>query len=132
MGAGGDLDIKTLLERLQPAQSHAEAGIGFAGRNGFQQLVGRAAVVDQLDVEILLLEESMIDGDGKRREADCASIPGQFQFPWRTGERRGIGGGLADRKFREIDVRRRRAERKGLRAEHAYRCRTRRRGSGAQ
>src|SRR5882724_2686735 len=51
MGAGGDLDIKTLLERLQPAQRHAETGIGFAGRNGFQQLVGRAAVVDQLDVE---------------------------------------------------------------------------------
>ena len=132
MSAGGDLDIKTLLERLQPAQRHAETCIGFAGRNGFQQLVGRATVVDQFDVEILLLEEPMIDGNRERREADRAGVPRQFQLSRRTGERRGIGGGLADRKFREIDIRRRRAEWKGLRAEYAHRRRKRRRGSGAQ
>jgi hypothetical protein len=119
MGAGGDLDIKTLLKRLQPAQRHAETCIGLAGRDRLQQLVGRAAVIDQLDVEILLLKESMVDGDGERREADRAGIPGQFQFSWRTRERRGIGRGLADRKFREIDIRSCRAERKCLRAEYA-------------
>jgi hypothetical protein len=91
MGAGGDLDVKTLLKRLQPAQRHAETRIGLAGRDRLQQLVGRAAVIDQLDVEILLLEETMIDGDGERREADRAGIPGQFQFSWCARERRGLG-----------------------------------------
>ena len=29
MGAGRDLDVKALLQRLQPAQRHAETGIAF-------------------------------------------------------------------------------------------------------
>jgi hypothetical protein len=36
MGSGGDLDVKTLLQRLQPAQCHAETGVALAGRDRFQ------------------------------------------------------------------------------------------------
>ena len=36
MGAGGDLDIKPLLQRLQPAQGHTKTRVGLAGRDGFQ------------------------------------------------------------------------------------------------
>ena len=70
-----DLDVKSLLQRLQPAQRHAEARIGFSGGNGFQQLVGRAAIVDQFDVEVLLLEETVVDRHRERRKADRAGIP---------------------------------------------------------
>ena len=80
MRAGGDLDVKALLQRLQPAQRHAEAGVGFAGRDGLQQLVGGAAVVDEFDVEVMLLEEAVVDRDWHRREADRAGIPRKLQF----------------------------------------------------
>src|SRR5258707_1849676 len=132
MGSSGDLDVRALLERFQPAQWHAEPGICLASRDSFQELICRSTVVHQLDVQVLLLEKAVVDGDGKRREADCAGVPGQFQFSRRAGRRRRIGGGLADRELREIDVWRRSAERKGLRAEYAHRRRKRRRGSRAQ
>ena len=105
MGSGGDLDVKALLQRLQPAQRHAEPRIGLAGRDRLQQLVRRAAVIDQFDVEIVLLENAVIDRNRQRREADRAGVPGQFQFPRRACERRRIGSGPADRKFREVDRR---------------------------
>jgi hypothetical protein len=70
-----DLDVKTLFQRLQPAQRHPETRVGFAGRDRFQQLVGRAAVIDQFDVEVLLLEETAVDRHRKRREADRAGVP---------------------------------------------------------
>ena len=132
MGAGGDLDVKALLQRLQPAQRHAEARIGLAGRDRLQQLIGRAAVVDQFDVEIVLLEEAVIDRDRQRREADRAGIPRQFQFARRARQRRRVGRGLADREFREVDGGRCGAERKRLRAEHAGGRRQRRGGAAAQ
>ena len=75
MGAGGDLDVKALLQRLQPAQSHAEPGIAFPRRDRLEQLVGRAGIVDELDVEIVLLEEAVLDGDRHRREAHRAGVP---------------------------------------------------------
>ena len=59
MGARGDLDVKALLQRLQPAQRHAEPGIALAGGDRFQQLVGRTAVIDEFDVEIVLLEKAV-------------------------------------------------------------------------
>ncbi len=103
MGAGDDLDVEALLQRLQPAQRHAQARIGFPGGNGFEKLVRRAAVVDQLDIEVLLLEEAVIDGDRQRRKADRAGIPGELQFARCTGERGRLRCGPADRKFGEID-----------------------------
>ena len=75
-----------------------------AGRDRFQQLVGRAAVVDQFDVEIVLLEESVVDRDRQRREADRAGIPRQFQFARRARQGRRVGRCLADRELREVDI----------------------------
>ena len=131
MRAGGDLDIKTLLQRLQPAQRHAEAGVALAGRDGLQQLVGRARVVDQLDVEIVLFEEALIDRHRDRRQADRTGIPGQFQLARRPREGWSIRRGPADRKLREIDLRCR-AQRQCLRPIPAKRRRNRCRSAGLQ
>ena len=132
MGARRNLDVKSLLQRLQPAQRHAEPRVRFAGRNRLQQLVGRTAVIDQLDIEIVLLENSVVDRNRQRRETDRAGVPRQFQLSRRARERRSVGSGLADRELRKIDRWRRGTERKGLRTEHADRRRERRRGPGSQ
>src|SRR5262249_28084910 len=39
--AGGDSDIESLLQRLEPAQCHPDARVRFAGRNCFEQLFRR-------------------------------------------------------------------------------------------
>lgn len=109
MGAGGDLDVKPLLQRLQPAQRHAEAGVALSGRDRLEQLVGRAGIVDELDVEIVLLEEAVLDGDRHGREADGAGIPRQFQLARSASKRRCIRCCLAQWKFREVDGARTRA-----------------------
>ncbi len=70
MGARGDLDVKALLQRFQPAQRHADAAIGLAGRDGFQQRFGRGAEVDQFDVEPVFLEDALLLRDEHRRQAD--------------------------------------------------------------
>jgi hypothetical protein len=90
VGSGRDLDVESLLQRLQPAQRHAETSVSLAGGDRFQQLIGRTAVVDQLDIQILLLEKAVIDGDGERRKADRAGVPGQFQLARRPRERRRV------------------------------------------
>jgi hypothetical protein len=84
MGTRGDLDVKALLQRLQPAQRHPKARVALAGRDRFQQLISRPAVVDELDVQALLLEETLIDRDGQRRETNRAGVPGQFKLARRT------------------------------------------------
>src|SRR3954447_7497805 len=102
MGAGGNLDVKALLERLQPAQRHPEPGIALAGRDGLEQLVGRTGIVDELDVEIVLLEETVLDRDWYRGETDRAGIPGQLELTRGTRQRRRIGCRPAQRELREI------------------------------
>ena len=42
MRAADDLHIETGFERLQPAVDHPDRRIGLAGRDRFEQLVGRA------------------------------------------------------------------------------------------
>lgn len=84
MGAGGDLDVKALLQWFQPAQRHAETGIALSGGDRFEQLVGRAGIVDELDIKILLLEKAVLDRDRQRRKADRAGIPRQFQLARRA------------------------------------------------
>ena len=84
MRTGRDFDVKPLLQRFQPAQRHAEAGIGLAGSDRFQELVGRTAVIDEFDVEIVLLEKAVVDRHGNRREANRAGIPREFQFARRA------------------------------------------------
>lgn len=113
MGAGGDLDVEALLKGLQPAQRHAETGI--------EELIGRAGVVDELDIEILLLEEAVIDGHGQRRQADRTCIPRQLQFARGTSQRRRAGRRLAQREFREVDRRCESARCKGLGAQRSER-----------
>ena len=85
MGARRDLDVKPLLQRFQPAQRHPEPGIALAGGDRFQELVGRAAVIDEFDVEIVLLEKAVLDRNRNRREANRAGIPREFQFARRAG-----------------------------------------------
>src|SRR6516165_10018291 len=103
MRACSDLDVKALLQRLGPAQRHTETGVALASCDRLQKLVGRAAVVDELDVEILLLEKAIVDCDWQWGEAHCPCIPGQFQLARQAGQRRRIGRGSAERKLRAID-----------------------------
>ena len=49
--------------------------IRLSGRDGLQQLVGRAAIVQQFEVDVVLLEETVVDRHRERREADRAGIP---------------------------------------------------------
>jgi hypothetical protein len=132
MGARRDLDVKPLLQWLQPAQRHPEPGIALAGGDRFQQLVGRAAVVDEFDVEIVLLEKAVLDRDRNRRKANRAGIPREFQFARRACNRRRIRRRPADWKLGEVDCGRCSAKRKRLRAEHAERRRQRCGCTGAQ
>jgi len=77
MGDGGEFDIKTLLERLQPGAKHARAGIGCAGRKASSNCRVERCVVTKLDVEdFCFWEDSMIAGDGKAaaRQTDCAAV----------------------------------------------------------
>ena len=67
MDAGRDLDVEAVLQRLQPAQRHADAGISLAGRDRLEQLVGRAAEIDQLDVEIVLARRCPSPAPRQRR-----------------------------------------------------------------
>jgi hypothetical protein len=120
MSTGDDLDVKALLQRLQPAQRHADAGIGFAGRNRFQQLIGRTAEIDQFNIEILLGEKPLIDCHRQLHRAHRAGIPRYFQLARCAGQGRHIGRRLADRKLREID---RRCLPEGKRLRAPDRCR---------
>src|ERR1700733_11608537 len=121
MEACGDLDVKTLLQRLEPAQRHAESGFRLASRNRFQQLVGRSGKIVEFDIEVLLLEKAMIDPGRNGRETHRARIPRQLQFAWRAGQSRYVGSGFAERELGKVDPRHDGAWRKGLRTERAGR-----------
>ena len=89
---GGDVDVEALLQRLQPAQRHADAGIRLAGGDRLEELVGRAAEIDQLDLEIVLGEDAALIGDRHTDGADRIGVPGQLQLTRRTvrdSDRRG-------------------------------------------
>ena len=53
MNASCYANIKALLERLKPAQRHADTGVGFASCNRLKQLLGGAAKVYKFSVEIV-------------------------------------------------------------------------------
>jgi hypothetical protein len=100
MDGGGDAHVKALFQRLEPAQRHADAGVGLAGRDRLQQLIRRAAEVDQLDGKVALLEVALGLRDGDADGADRAGVPGQPQVlarPLHHGERH-LGRGVADRR----------------------------------
>jgi len=79
MGAGGQLDVEPLFERLEPTQRHTDAGISFACCNRFQQHFSGVAEVDQLDLQIVLFEEALAVGDHHRRQADRVQIDCKLQ-----------------------------------------------------
>ena len=76
MHAGGDPNIEPLLQWLEPAQRHANAGIRLAGRNRLQQLLGDTTEIDQIDIEIVLGEDAPLLRDRRSRRADRARKPG--------------------------------------------------------
>ena len=80
-GAGGDLDVEPAFQRLQPAQRHADAAVGLARGDGLEQLLGRTAEIDQLDVEIVLLEVALLLRDCDADGADGRGVPGELQRP---------------------------------------------------
>src|ERR1700679_879468 len=121
MEACGDLDVKTLLQRLEPAQRHAEPGFRLAGRDRFQQLVGRSGKIVEFDIEVFLLEKTMIDPGGYGRETHRARIPRELQFAWRAGQSRCVGSGFAERELGKVDTLKGSAWRKGLRTERSGR-----------
>ena len=106
MRSGRDLDVEPLLQRLQPAQRHPKPRIALAGRDGFEQLVRRATIIEEFDIEVLLLEEAIVDRDRNRSQADGARIPGETQLAGRTGQRRRLGRSPADRELEKVDWRR--------------------------
>jgi hypothetical protein len=78
MHAGGDADVESLLEWLQPTERHSDAGVGLAGRNRLQQLLGRTAEIDEINIEVVLGKNSPLlcyRGGGC---ADGVRIPSQL------------------------------------------------------
>ncbi|MNL48872.1 hypothetical protein D3C87_1717580 [compost metagenome] len=84
VGTGGELDVEALLQGLEPAQRHADAGIGLAGGDGFEQDFGGIAKVDQFHIEVVLLEKSLPMGDDHRRQAHRIEVDRQLQRPRRV------------------------------------------------
>ena len=56
VGPGGELDVKALLQRLQPAQRHPHPGVGLTGGDRLQQHIGGVAEVNKLNVEVVFTE----------------------------------------------------------------------------
>jgi hypothetical protein len=95
--AGGDPNVKALLQRLEPAQSQPETGIRLAGRNRLQQLVGRSAEIDKFDIEIVLGENSAFLCDRRGRRTGRIRIPGELDLMRRTLQRFAARGNVANR-----------------------------------
>ncbi|MCY1308832.1 hypothetical protein D9M70_588690 [compost metagenome] len=59
---------------------HADRGIGLAGGDRFQQLVGGAAVVDQIDLQAVFFEEAFFLRHHDGRQAESILVPGKGQL----------------------------------------------------
>ena len=100
-----------------------------AGGDGFQQLVGRAAEVDQLDVEIVPREVALLLGDGDADRANGGGVPGELDRTLlrqhdRRAERGAADGGIDQFGWQSAD--------EGALRQHAAEggCRRRRRRAG--
>ena len=95
VGPGGELDVKALLQRLQPAQRHPHPGVGLAGGDRLQQHIGGVAEVNKLNVEVIFTENLLLLGDGDRREAYRAFVDRQLDLVglWQAQRRMGIAAG---------------------------------------
>ena len=70
MHAGGDPNIESLLQRLEPTQGHADTRISLAGRDRFEQLFRRTAEIDEIDIKIVL---------GKNASLFCDRAPLRYR-----------------------------------------------------
>src|SRR5262249_55032229 len=80
MHAGDDLDIEPLFQVLQPTQRQPQTGIGLAGCNRLQQLIGRAPEIDKLDIEVVLGEDTPLLRDRRSYRAGRVGVPGKLKL----------------------------------------------------
>ena len=88
MRADEQLDVEALLERLQPVADEAGAGVRLAGRERLDQRLAACALVEELNVEIVLGVEALGDAEAERRMAGRDFRPGEPDFRRRRGDRR--------------------------------------------
>ena len=88
MRADEELDVEALLQRLQPVADQAGAGVRLAGGERLDQRLAAGALVEQLDVEIVLGVDALGDTEAERRMAGCDLGPGEPNFRRGTGDRR--------------------------------------------
>ena len=96
MHTGGDADVETLLQRLEPAQGQPQTGIRLASRNCLQQLIGRTAEVDEFDIDIVLGKDAAFFCDRCCDRAGRVRIPGELELTWRALQLFPVCSGAAD------------------------------------
>ena len=75
--ADEQLDVEALFERLQPVDHEAGADIGLAGGERLDQRLAAGALVEQLNVEIVLGVDALGDAEAERRMAGRDFGPGE-------------------------------------------------------
>jgi hypothetical protein len=73
--AADDLHVESRLQRLEPAVDHAHRRVGLGRGERFEQLVGGARVVDQVDLQPVALEVAALLRHHHRREAERGGVP---------------------------------------------------------
>src|SRR5690606_893786 len=76
MRTGHHLHIKALLQRLQPAQRHADTGISLAGSDRLEKLLRGPGEIDCFAGEAVLRQNAFVDGVAHGCRADSARVPG--------------------------------------------------------
>jgi hypothetical protein len=67
MGADEELYIEPLLQWFEPVADEAGAGVGLAGGQRLNQRLAACALVEQLNVEIVLGVDALGDAEAKWR-----------------------------------------------------------------
>ena len=107
MRADEQLDVEPLLQGLQPVADEAGAGVGLAGRQRLNQRLPARALIEELDVEIVLGVDALRDAEAERRMAGGDLGPGKADL--RRGPRdRGREDAPAERAAPQRRRRRRR------------------------
>ena len=76
----GQLHVEALLQRLQPAQRHADARVCLAARKQLQQLIAGSRKVDPFDLEIVPREVAVQIGSRNSSVADRIRVPAEPDF----------------------------------------------------
>jgi len=91
MRADKQLDVETLLQRLQPVTDQTRADIGLAGGERLDQGLTAGTLVKQFDVQVMLGVDAFGDPEAERRMTRRHLGPGQSD----------LGSGTCDRGRRE-------------------------------